>query len=96
MCTIIKDVLQQVTFYSRLSKYPLLLERLIAIVERNVELDAEYWQTELTNLRQAQERSKEILKHVNEAAKLAYNRARLEEIQRHLDTSSFPENKVNK
>lgn len=82
-------------FLYRLSKYPLLLERLIALVEKNLELDAEFWQTELNKLKQAHDRSKEILKHVNEAAKLACNRARLEEIQRHLDTSNFPENRVS-
>lgn len=58
-------------------------------MERSVELDAEFWQVELSKLRQSHDRSKEILNHVNEAAKLACNRARLEEIQKHLDTSNF-------
>lgn len=49
----------------------------------------DFWQPELSKLKQAHERSREILNHVNEAAKLAYNCARLEEIQKHLDTSSF-------
>lgn len=76
------------TQMQRLSKYPLFLERLIDTVEKSLELDADYWQTELNKLKQAHDRCKEILNRVNEAAKLAYNKARLEEIQRHLDATS--------
>lgn len=77
------------TLRFRLSKYPLLLERLIDSEEKNRQRDPEFSQVELNKLKQAHDRSKEILNHVNEAAKIACNRARLEEIQRHLDTSIF-------
>lgn len=73
----------------RLSKYPLLLERLIDIMEKNIGTQPEYSQSEQQNLQQALERSKEILNHVNEAAKQAWGKARLEEIQKHMDTSQF-------
>lgn len=73
----------------RLSKYPLLLERLIDVVEKNVGTETEYSQTELLNLQQAHNRSKEILNYVNEAAKQAWSKFRLQEIQKHLDTSVF-------
>lgn len=72
----------------RLSKYPLLLERLIEYVQKLVEIDSEA-ETEVKKLKQAYQRSRDILNHVNEAAKEAQYRARLEEIQRHLDTSMF-------
>lgn len=72
-----------------MSKYPLLLERLIDSVEKTKERDPELAQAELGKLRQSHDRSKEILNHVNEAAKIACNRARLEDIQRHLDSSYF-------
>lgn len=71
----------------RLSKYPLLLERLINSVESNTEEQSQ--QEELVMLKRAQNLSKEILNYVNDAAKVAHNRHRLEEIQKHLDSSSF-------
>ncbi|XP_025837037.1 rho guanine nucleotide exchange factor 12-like [Agrilus planipennis] len=77
------------TEMQRLSKYPLLLERLIDSEEKLKDTDSGYTQAELNKLRQAHDRSKEILNHVNEAAKVAFNRARLEELQKHLDTSMF-------
>ncbi|KAF5304968.1 hypothetical protein FQR65_LT18831, partial [Abscondita terminalis] len=77
------------TEMQRLSKYPLLLERLIHIEEKYKQRDPEFVSNEVQKLKQAHERSKEIVNYVNEAAKNAYNRARLEEIQRHLDTSIF-------
>ncbi|XP_044751624.1 rho guanine nucleotide exchange factor 12 isoform X2 [Coccinella septempunctata] len=68
----------------RLSKLPLLLERLIgAVQEGNGD------EEELGKLNKAYQLSKEIVNHVNEAAKMALNQARLEEIQRHLDQSNF-------
>lgn len=81
---IIYDIL-----FCRLSKYPLLLERLIDSVEKSLELDGDHWHSELIKLKQAHDRSREILNHVNEAVKLSHNRARLEEIQKHLDTTNF-------
>lgn len=42
--------------------------------------------------RQAHQYSKEILGFVDEAAKVAHNKHRLEEIQRHLDVSNFRNN----
>ncbi|KAJ8922199.1 hypothetical protein NQ315_004136 [Exocentrus adspersus] len=75
------------TEMQRLSKYPLLLERLINSVESNAEEQSQ--QEELANLKKAQNFSKEILNYVNEAAKVAHNKHRLEEIQKHLDTSNF-------
>lgn len=74
----------------RLSKYPLLLERLIEVVEKNLDNDQlEYSQLELSKLQQAYNRSREILNYVNEAAKQAWSKFRLQEIQKHLDTSVF-------
>lgn len=72
----------------RLSKYPLLLERLIGSIESNKELD-ERQQEELQKLKRAHHECKEILNYVNEAAKVAHNKHRLEEIQKHMDTNSF-------
>lgn len=77
------------SFIFRLSKYPLLLERLIDSEEKNKQREPELAQAELSKLKQAHDRSKEILNYVNEAAKIACNRARLEDIQRHLDNSIF-------
>nr|CAI5862030.1 unnamed protein product [Callosobruchus analis] len=78
------------TEMQRLSKYPLLLERLIHSVESNTEeVEDQGRKDELAKLQLAMQKSKEILNYVNEAAKLAHNRHRLEEIQKHLDTSSF-------
>ncbi|VEN52760.1 unnamed protein product [Callosobruchus maculatus] len=78
------------TEMQRLSKYPLLLERLIHSVESNSdEVEDQARKDELAKLQLAMQKSKEILNYVNEAAKLAHNRHRLEEIQKHLDTSSF-------
>nr|XP_023026441.1 rho guanine nucleotide exchange factor 12 isoform X3 [Leptinotarsa decemlineata] len=75
------------TEMQRLSKYPLLLERLMHSIES---LDSEHsQQEELSRLKRAHHMSKEILNHVNEAAKVAHNKHRLEEIQKHLDTSAF-------
>lgn len=68
----------------RLSKYPLLLERLIDIVQKITETD-DSAEEELKKLKQAHQRSKEILKYVNDFAKEYQSRARLEEIQLHLD-----------
>ncbi|KAJ8969103.1 hypothetical protein NQ317_006980 [Molorchus minor] len=76
------------TEMQRLSKYPLLLERLISSVESDKEQEL-LQQEDLANLKRAHHLSKEILNYVNEAAKVALNRHRLEEIQRHLDTSYF-------
>ncbi|KRT81051.1 hypothetical protein AMK59_5076, partial [Oryctes borbonicus] len=74
----------------RLSKYPLLVERLIDIIEKNLDNEQiEYSQLELSKLQQAHNRSKEILNYVNEAAKQAWSKFRLQEIQKHLDTSVF-------
>ncbi|KAJ3629669.1 hypothetical protein MTP99_014047 [Tenebrio molitor] len=75
------------TEMQRLSKYPLLLERLISSVEANT--TTPHAQEELIKLRRAHNFSKEILNYVNEAAKVAFNKARLEDIQRHLDTTNF-------
>lgn len=75
------------TEMQRLSKYPLLLERLINSVEANS--SDSHIQDELDRLRRAHHHSKEILNYVNEAAKVAFNKARLEDIQRHLETSNF-------
>lgn len=75
------------TEMQRLSKYPLLLERLISSVEANT--TSPHAQEELIKLRRAHNFSKEILNYVNEAAKVAFNKARLEDIQRHLDTTNF-------
>nr|CAH7747399.1 unnamed protein product [Callosobruchus chinensis] len=78
------------TEMQRLSKYPLLLERLMHSVESNSEeVEDQARKDELAKLQLAMQKSKEILNYVNEAAKLAHNRHRLEEIQKHLDTSSF-------
>ncbi|XP_074038354.1 rho guanine nucleotide exchange factor 2 isoform X3 [Leptinotarsa decemlineata] len=75
------------TEMQRLSKYPLLLERLMHSIES---LDSEHsQQEELSRLKRAHHMSKEILNYVNEAAKVAHNKHRLEEIQKHLDTSAF-------
>lgn len=65
------------------------MERLIDSEEKNKQRDPELAQAELSRLKQAHDRSKEILNHVNEAAKIACNRARLKEMQKHLDTSLF-------
>ncbi|KAL1517182.1 hypothetical protein ABEB36_000980 [Hypothenemus hampei] len=72
----------------RLTRYRLLLERLIKSVEAAEETSSDY-KDELINLRQAHQSSKEILGYVDEAAKQAHNKHRLEEIQRHLDVSNF-------
>ncbi|XP_056631640.1 rho guanine nucleotide exchange factor 12 isoform X2 [Diorhabda sublineata] len=77
------------TQMQRLSKYPLLIERLIHSLETNTYSDQVQQQEELSNLKKAHQMSKDILNHVNEAAKLAHNKHRLEEIQKHLDTSGF-------
>ncbi|KAL3284890.1 hypothetical protein HHI36_019026 [Cryptolaemus montrouzieri] len=68
----------------RLSKYPLLLERLTGALQ-----DGNGNEEELNKLSRAHQLCKEIVNHVNEAAKMALNQARLEEIQRHLDQSNF-------
>lgn len=70
----------------RLSKYPLLLERLIEIVQELSETDPEA-EEELKKLKFTLHRSREILKFVNEAAKEVESRARLEDIQTHLDVN---------
>ncbi|EFA00242.2 hypothetical protein TcasGA2_TC003070 [Tribolium castaneum] len=75
------------TEMQRLSKYPLLLERLISSVEANT--SSSHAQEELVKLKRAHHFSKDILNHVNEAAKVAFNKSRLDEIQRHLDTTNF-------
>ncbi|XP_066148059.1 rho guanine nucleotide exchange factor 12 isoform X2 [Euwallacea fornicatus] len=72
----------------RLTRYALLLERLIESVEAAEKTCSDY-KDELVKLRQAHHCSKEILGFVNEATKLAHNKHRLEEIQRHLDVSNF-------
>ncbi|XP_049818465.1 rho guanine nucleotide exchange factor 12 isoform X2 [Aethina tumida] len=69
----------------RLSKYPLLLMRLI---ENTDKARTE----ELANLEKALRLCKEVANHVDEAVKLATNRQRLEEIQRHLDISNITRN----
>lgn len=83
------------TEMQRLTKYPMLLERLINcinnLIAKEVQMDLDL-EDELSKLKQAYDRSKEILNHVNEAAELASNRARLLDIQRHLDISSFERN----
>lgn len=75
------------TEMQRLSKYPLLLERLISSVEANT--PSTHAQEELGKLKRAHHLSKDILNHVNEAAKVAFNKSRLDDIQRHLDTTNF-------
>ena len=45
--------------------------------------------SKIQKLKQAHNRSKEIVNFVNEAAKICFHRYRLEDIQRHLDTSIF-------
>ncbi|CAG9761205.1 unnamed protein product [Ceutorhynchus assimilis] len=75
----------------RLTRYPLLLERLIKSVEAAEKTCSEY-QDELVKLRLAHQSSKDILRFVNEATKVAHNKHRLEEIQRHLDVSNFRNN----
>ncbi|XP_066256144.1 rho guanine nucleotide exchange factor 12 isoform X6 [Euwallacea similis] len=72
----------------RLTRYALLLERLIESVEAAEKTCSDY-KDELVKLRQAHHCSKEVLGFVNEATKLAHNKHRLEEIQRHLDVSNF-------
>ncbi|ERL88867.1 hypothetical protein D910_06249 [Dendroctonus ponderosae] len=72
----------------RITRYPLLLERLVESVEAAEKTCSEY-KDELVKLREAHLHSKAILGFVDEAAKLAHNRHRLEEIQRHLDVSNF-------
>lgn len=47
---------------------------------------------ELANLEKALRLCKEVANHVDEAVKLATNRQRLEEIQRHLDISNITRN----
>lgn len=76
------------TEMQRLSKYPLLIERVIDHVQKLCKSNAEF-NDELAKLKQALARSREILNHVNDAAKQALNRARLEDIQKHLDTMQF-------
>lgn len=70
----------------RLTKYPLLLRRLYDIVQDLAETDPDS-KEELRKLQLAYDRSKEILEYVNEAAKEAESRAKLEDIQMHLDIS---------
>ncbi|XP_072375594.1 rho guanine nucleotide exchange factor 12 isoform X3 [Diabrotica undecimpunctata] len=78
------------TEMQRLTKYPLLIERLMHSVESSKDNDQPLSQVEeLAMLKKAHQMSKEILNQVNEAAKLAHNKHRLEEIQKHLDTSGF-------
>lgn len=77
------------TEMQRLSKYPLLLERLISSMESDTATKDERSIEELEKLRRAHYLSKETLNYVNEAAKLALDQVRLEEIQRHLDTTNF-------
>ncbi|XP_030755908.1 rho guanine nucleotide exchange factor 12 isoform X2 [Sitophilus oryzae] len=72
----------------RLTRYSLLLERLVKSVEAAEKVCSDY-QDELVKLKQVHQRSKEVLSHVNDAAKLALNKHRLDEIQRHLDVSNF-------
>ncbi|XP_076264707.1 rho guanine nucleotide exchange factor 2 isoform X14 [Rhynchophorus ferrugineus] len=75
----------------RITRYPLLLERLVKSVEAAEKVCSDY-KDELIKLKQVHHQSKEILSHVNDAAKLAHNRHRLEEIQRHLEIPSFRTN----
>lgn len=70
----------------RLSKYPLLLERLIDIVQKITDIDPDAEQ-ELKKLKLSYQRSKEILEYVNDAAKEYQSKARLEEIQMHLENN---------
>lgn len=76
------------TEMQRLSKYPLLLERLINSVECICK-DDKTQEDELEKLRLAHKLSKDILNYVNEATKLALNKQRLEDIQKHLDITAF-------
>lgn len=75
----------------RLSKYPLLLERLINSVELINNMDDKHnnEDDELGKLRLAHKLSKDVLNYVNEATKLALNKQRLEDIQKHLDLQAF-------
>ncbi|XP_071053113.1 rho guanine nucleotide exchange factor 11 isoform X2 [Onthophagus taurus] len=75
----------------RLAKYPLLIERLISILEKieSNSQDLEYSQVEMNSLTRAHDRAKEIINYINEAAAKAWCKYRLEEIQNHLDTSLF-------
>ncbi|CAH0546728.1 unnamed protein product [Brassicogethes aeneus] len=70
------------TEMQRLSKYPMLLERLINNTDSSC-VD------ELSNLKKAHQLSKSVANFVDEAVKLASNRHRLEEIQKHLEVSSL-------
>jgi hypothetical protein len=69
------------TFFSRLTKYPLLFENLAKYTEEDSE--------ELISVLRAVERSKEILNHVNQAVREAEDIQRLSDIQRRLDKSGF-------
>ncbi|XP_017784842.1 PREDICTED: rho guanine nucleotide exchange factor 11 isoform X2 [Nicrophorus vespilloides] len=73
----------------RLSKYPLLLGRLIEQEEAACIANPGRSNAELEKLRKALEKSREILKEVNDAAKKASETARLSYINCHLETSGF-------
>ncbi|XP_050312480.1 rho guanine nucleotide exchange factor 11 [Anthonomus grandis grandis] len=86
-----RQQLQSIVPYEmqRLTRYPLLFERLIKSVDA---ASRDEYKEELANLRLVHQHSKEMLSYVDEATKLAMNKHRLEEIQRHLDTSNFRSN----
>ncbi|XP_042870461.1 rho guanine nucleotide exchange factor 1-like isoform X2 [Penaeus japonicus] len=73
--------------FQRLSKYPLLIESLLAYTDSNKQPE------EYEQISRALERSKEILAHVNAAVQEAENNQKLSEIQRRLDQSSLAKNK---
>ncbi|XKL60621.1 hypothetical protein PGB90_007678 [Kerria lacca] len=69
------------TEMQRLTKYPLLFENLIKYSENNIE--------EKKCVTRACERSKEILKRIDEAVKEAADQDQMAEIQKKLDKSAF-------
>ncbi|XP_047501020.1 rho guanine nucleotide exchange factor 11-like [Penaeus chinensis] len=73
--------------FQRLSKYPLLIESLLAYTDSNKQSE------EYEQISRALERSKEILAYVNAAVQEAENNQKLSEIQRRLDQSSLAKNK---
>lgn len=99
----LKDIIP--TGMQRLVKYPLLFESLVRCTERVQDSTMRETMSstgtpaapqapseELSRLRRAVERSKEILNYVNMAVKEAEDKARLHELQRRLDKTAFEKN----